>query len=364
MRFVHTADWQIGIKAVGLGEQAARRVREERFAAAQRVIDVARKHSVDFIIVAGDMFENNAIARGDVQRASDLLSSFGRPVYILPGNHDALGPGSVWQHPCWAANPNLIVLRDSEPVLAAGAWLYPCPLSVDETEREAFSTVAPEATGIPRVGIAHGSVGMEALDPGALAIPQDIWRSKGLDYVALGHWHSRLEFPDAEGVVHMAYSGAPEPTAIGERDSGQVLVVDLPRQGGLPVVRSEPTAGLRWQDISKDLRTIDDLRRVFDELDRVEDGKNTIARVRLSGFVTAEGQPLLDHLKDILETRFLSGRLDTSELRPLVNDAWLAELPPGIVRQVTLRLRDQAEYDPVAARAMLELRAIVQGMSS
>lgn len=364
MRFVHTADWQIGIKAVGLGEQAARRVREERFAAARRVIDVARKHSADFIIVAGDMFENNAIERRDVQRASDLLSSFGRPVYLLPGNHDALGPGSVWQHPCWAANPNLIVLRDRQPVLAGGAWLYPCPLSVDEAEREPFSAVVPETAGVPRIGVAHASVGMGALDPDALSIPQDIWRSRGLDYVALGHWHSRLLFPDTEGVVHMAYSGAPEPTAMGERDSGQVLLVEISGQGGAPVVRSEPTAGLRWLDIAKDLRTLNDLKGVFEELNRVQDANLALVRVRLSGFITAEGQPILDHLKDILEVRFLSGRLDTTELRPLIDDAWLAGLPPGIVRQVTLRLRDKAEYDPVAARAMLELRAIVQGISS
>jgi len=40
MRFLHTADWQIGMKAAAMGDAGAR-VREERLAAGRRVVEAA-----------------------------------------------------------------------------------------------------------------------------------------------------------------------------------------------------------------------------------------------------------------------------------------------------------------------------------
>ena len=62
MRFLHTADWQIGMKANHVGE-AANQVREERLFAAHRVIETAKAKGVDFILIAGDIFEDNAVER-------------------------------------------------------------------------------------------------------------------------------------------------------------------------------------------------------------------------------------------------------------------------------------------------------------
>lgn len=43
MKFIHTADWQIGMKAAALGDVGAR-VREERLAAGRRVIETAKNY--------------------------------------------------------------------------------------------------------------------------------------------------------------------------------------------------------------------------------------------------------------------------------------------------------------------------------
>src|SRR3990172_6215813 len=100
MRFLHTADWQIGMKAAALGDAGAR-VREERLAAGRRVVEAAKSHSVDFVLVAGDLFEDNAVDRVLVQKVADILHSFGGLVFVIPGSHDPIVPGSVWEHPSW-----------------------------------------------------------------------------------------------------------------------------------------------------------------------------------------------------------------------------------------------------------------------
>ena len=111
MKFLHTADWQIGMKALQAGS-ASSRVREARVECARRVIEVARAHGVEFILVAGDTFENNAIERATVQKIGDILRAFDGPVFVLPGNHDPLEVGCVWEHPVWSSRPNVHVARN------------------------------------------------------------------------------------------------------------------------------------------------------------------------------------------------------------------------------------------------------------
>ena len=94
VKFIHTADWQIGMKAAHVGV-VGQAVRAERLDAASRVIDVATSHNVDFMIVAGDTFEDNAVDRVLVQKVADVLCVFSGPIYIIAGNHDPLVPGSV-----------------------------------------------------------------------------------------------------------------------------------------------------------------------------------------------------------------------------------------------------------------------------
>ena len=77
----------------------------------------------------------------------------------------------------------------------------------------------------------------------------------------------------------------------------------------------------------------------------------------------AEEQPEIDHIQQILASRFLSGRLDISRLRPSPeDDNWLSALPSGIIREAANRLRVTAytpgEQSETAARALMELYAI------
>ena len=127
MRFIHTADWQLGMKAAHVGK-AAETVREERVKTVERLIELSKDKKADFILVAGDTFEDNAVSRLLVQKVADILSKADVPIYLIPGNHDPLVPGSVWEHPAWEDAGNVHVLREETPVEIPGGTLYPCPV--------------------------------------------------------------------------------------------------------------------------------------------------------------------------------------------------------------------------------------------
>jgi len=73
MKFLHTADWQIGMRAAHVGANA-HEVRSARFTTAERVVTSAREKGADAILVTGDTFEDNAVQTIDVQRVSDITA--------------------------------------------------------------------------------------------------------------------------------------------------------------------------------------------------------------------------------------------------------------------------------------------------
>ncbi len=229
VKFIHTADWQIGMQAAHVGAVAPQ-VRAERLEAARRVMQAASEAEVDFVVVAGDTFEDNAVDRVLVQKVADLLAEFAAPVYLIPGNHDPLVPGSVWEHAAWRTHSNLHVCGDAQPLDVGPATLYPCPLLEKHSLKDPTQWIrAVDQPGIA-IGIGHGTV--EGIGSGALdyPIPRDAATRSGLDYLALGHWHSFTEFRGADG-VRMAYAGTHETTKFGERDSGNVLLVEIADRG-------------------------------------------------------------------------------------------------------------------------------------
>jgi DNA repair exonuclease SbcCD nuclease subunit len=95
MRFLHTADWQIGMKVIHVGS-AGQRVRDERLVAARRIVQAAKNANAEFMLVAGDTFENNGVDRVLIRKVTDTLAEFGGPVYVMPGNHDPSRTSDVW----------------------------------------------------------------------------------------------------------------------------------------------------------------------------------------------------------------------------------------------------------------------------
>lgn len=364
MRFVHTGDWQIGMRAAAVGT-AGTRVREERFAAGQRVVATAQLQGAEFLLVAGDTFEDNGVDRTQVQRVIDILSAFDGPVYIIPGNHDPLCPGSVWEHPAWSRAGNLHVLRDEVPVPLPGGTLYPCIAREKRAQRDPTLWIpATGGEGI-RIGLAHGSVEGIAIDDPYYPIPAKAAARCALDYLAVGHWHSWLPFAAPGGAIRMAYSGAHEPTKFGERDSGNALLVTIDAPGAEPRIEPLRTGGLTWSALEESIRDGADLERLRERLDAWPEPAHALVSLRLSGILPVDGQAVLDEIAQLLAARFLYGALDADRLLPAPeDDAWMAALPPGVLREAAQRLQAAAPTDPVAGHALIELYALAAERAS
>ncbi len=371
VKFIHTADWQIGMKAAHVGA-VGQRVRAERLEAARRVIDAATCHRADSIIVAGDTFEDNAVDRVLVQKVADILGGFSGPVYIISGNHDPLVPGSVWVHAAWQSHSNLHLLTQAKPLEIDGATLYPCPLFEKHSLKDPTRWINASNDRNIAIGIGHGTV--EGVSQSELDYPiaRDAATGAGLDYLGLGHWHSFASYESADGAVRMAYSGTHETTKFGERDSGNALLVEIEERGAVPKLTPIRTGGLEWKQIEQRFAESGDAARLREEVESLPDADKMLLDLRIDGLLDQDDQAELARLDELVRARFLYGRLDTSRLVPRPDDdRWLDALPIGVLRESAQRLQtlsdpaysaDRPDYasPAVATRALLELYRMVQ----
>lgn len=248
-RFLHTADLQLGKASTFLAPEARDRYRQDRIDAVRAIGEIVRREGVEFVVVAGDVFDSNDVDRSTVVRRSlDAFAELKVPVFLLPGNHDHLGLRSVWVSVEAMAPSNVTVLSDSKPHrVMAGVEVVGAPWTSKRPLRDPLSSAyegSPPPAGVRRVLVGHGMV--DEIFP-VDRIDQRMIRLAGLEaaladgrfhYAALGDRHS---FTKVGGSGRVFYPGAPEPTSWDETDPGQVLVVDLGAQ-----VEVRPVRVGRW----------------------------------------------------------------------------------------------------------------------
>lgn len=345
MRFIHTADWQIGMKAAGLGEAGAA-VRQARLEAAEEVVKI----DADFLLVAGDTFEDNAVDRALVQRTAEILSRFPGPVFLLPGNHDPLLPGSVWEHPSWGQHSNLTVIREARAYPVPGGHLLAAPLTAIHSRKDptAWLDGFPKPEGLV-IAASHGTV--DVIDDNTEHHPIRLRNIPGIAYLALGHWHSGAHYEN----FRAAYCGTHESTRFGERNSGNVYRVTI-GPSAAPGIEAIRTGKLQWFSLEEFIRLDGDLEALYLRLTALPE--KALVKLELTGLLSAADTEFLHQIRG-LRQRFLYLSVNEDALLPAATDeAWIAALPEGPPRIAAVRLRDRAaQGDQIAASALRQLQA-------
>ncbi|MCI0546067.1 MAG: DNA repair exonuclease, partial [Candidatus Rokubacteria bacterium] len=269
-RFLHTADWQLGMTRRFLTGEAQNRFTQDRIDSIRRLGELAREHGAEFMVVAGDVFETNQVERRTVARALEALAEVPVPVFLLPGNHDPLDAASVFRSPGFASRrpSHVIVLDSSEPrpvpglagVEVVGApWPTKRPLR--DLVAEAAAGLAPAPPGMVRVLVGHGAVDALSPDPEdpALIVLADAERALAegrVHYVALGDRHSVTRVGDMGAIW---YAGSPVATDFDEEAPGKTLLVEL-RPGAPPELRELPVGAWLFVSETRDLAGIEDVQ--------------------------------------------------------------------------------------------------------
>ncbi len=309
MKFLHSADWQLGMTRHFLDAEAQARYSAARRDAVAALGPLASQTGAEFVVVAGDVFDANQLAPKVVSQSLEAMRAIEVPVYLLPGNHDPLDAASVYTSSLFTREcPDNVTVLDRPGVfdVRPGVQIVAAPW---RSKRPTADLTAEVLAGLPadgavRILVAHGAV--DVLDPDPtnpalirLAGLQEAIASGALHYVALGDKHSCTAVGEGGRIW---YSGSPEVTNYDhvERDSGHVLVVDVdPDDPAHPVAVESRTVGTwRFITLHHEVNNSRDIADLDLNLDQFPDKDRTVVQLALVGTLTVTDRAALDDLLD------------------------------------------------------------------
>ncbi|UKI34259.1 MAG: DNA repair exonuclease [Lentisphaeria bacterium] len=242
VKFIHCADLHLGSAFLGLGRdlpELAGRLAEAPFAAFARIVDLALREEVDFLVIAGDIFDrDNPSLSGRMRFREELLrlDAAKIPVFLSGGNHDPV-PAAWPPAVSLPGNTRLFsadtveffpVERNGEVIARVGGLSHS---RLRQTDNLVERFAAPPG-GPFTVGVLHANVGAQpGFQPYAPAAVADL-AGRGVDYWALGHVHNFRKVNEAAPAAY--YPGCPQGRAVNE-----------PGNAAVCWCRSIPPAGFR-----------------------------------------------------------------------------------------------------------------------
>jgi hypothetical protein len=247
------------------------------------VLELAAERQVDALLIAGDLFEDHQIEPAAVADVFELFVTHPAvPIFVLPGNHDPIGsPSAIWARRPFNSPPGHVkIFATAEAVPLAGGFLIANPLTQKQSSIDPSLRLVELARALPaeaiKAGMTHGSPAIGGMHkPDDFPIATDAATRAGLDYLALGHWHSTLPLDGGR----MLMAGTPEQTDFAERGSGHVHEIELERAGALPKITALPCGEMQWRHLEGELAAGDDL---FAQLHAC-DAARSVLRVTLRG---------------------------------------------------------------------------------
>jgi DNA repair protein SbcD/Mre11 len=177
------------------------------------VIDLAIQEHVDLLLIAGDLFDSNRPSGDVVDFAIQELRRVGRPIVMIPGNHDCLNTQSIYRQvnlPAACTDLVLISHPDGErhQLAAHNLVLWGRGMVEHEPSYRPLGGIPSPQSDAWHIALGHGFF-MEDHVPSYRSSPiyADEIRASGWDYVALGHCHAFRDV--SQGPVTAYYSGAP-----------------------------------------------------------------------------------------------------------------------------------------------------------
>lgn len=257
-RFIHCADLHIDSPLKGLARVDPRYadwIRTATREAFKRLVDMAIVDRVDFVVIAGDLYDGDWKSADTgifVSRQLKRLADAGIRVFVITGNHDALSVVTRtvrWPETArrFAETAESFEIPELEVVVHGRSF-------GDRHESSDFvAGYPPPRPGVFNLGLLHTSLaGSDGHATYAPCTPAQL-TAIGYDYWALGHVHVPRE---VQTNPHVVYSGNIQGRDIGETGPRGCFVVTVDRDR-TPATHFVELDDVRWERVRIDVGRLD-----------------------------------------------------------------------------------------------------------
>ena len=386
-RFLHIADIHLGFDRYNSPERT-----KDFFYALQATLDkYAVQAKVDFVVIAGDLFEHRNIKPATLNQAQICLQALQKaniPVFAIEGNHDNRPYGTTTSWLKYLSEWGLLMLLEPQDPKLGGDFLVPwnpqtrtgsyydldCGVRVigsnwyGSTAPRAIEQMAAAIQDLPPgpdttvLMFHHGLEGQIARYAGALRYTDLLpLRAAGVDYLALGHIHRQYE---AEGWVFNP--GSLEANNVEESVHRRgAYLVEVTDQGLRPELQTDYVQRpiLRLEVSAKGDETVDELRAQCHEavvagVKRLPEGAlKPILELRITGQVgfdrlELDTRSLQEELRESSEALFVLLKYDAEAVAyqtPIVEGQNRLAIEQAIFMDMLAAHRDyKSKAEPLA----------------
>lgn len=284
MKFIHIADVHFDIpfttlsSTIGAGEE--RRLDQRK--AFKKVIQYCKDHKIEYLLIAGDLYEHEYIRESSIQYINELFQEIpSTKIYIAPGNHDPYMKNSYYETYKW--NNNVTVIKPGihlyqEPefnLYAYGFGDFYCNQSGIETleikEKNKIHLLLMHAN------LDGAKKGEQEYNP----ILKSKLQEKGFDYIALGHIHKKSETANQDNIV---YPGSLISLGFDELGKHGMVIGEITEENGKKKLKYEfiPVDEREFCEKEIDVSEKNSLEEIIEELNDIQD-ENNYYKIKLIG---------------------------------------------------------------------------------
>ena len=270
-------------------------------------------------MLAGDIFDSDKIGTADIRFFMDGVNSINPiPVLFLPGTwtHDSIFQKAIFRsHQFLDGKPeNLCVFTREVPETfkVASGELAIHGRAVFPDVDNLLDGFGHDPQAAFNVGLLHAAIALPQIpaEEGNCVLKRDHLEACGLDYLALGHWHSfRRYFEDAKTLVQ--YSGSPETLGFGE-SSGYAALVTL--GGESPHVEKLRVGHYSWNHLDLSWHDIGSAEALKKHLAPLA-SPQTILKVVVTGSISDRQLIDWNRVAEEMAPQFAYLRFDTSQVK-------------------------------------------------
>lgn len=208
MKIIHCADLHLESSLLShLPKEKAAERRRELLHSFLKMVEYADQNQVSAFLIAGDFFDGAQISTLTFQIIQEaILSHPNISFYYLRGNHDA---EDVFMKRMKVIPKNWHFFDSDWKTYQAGENIFIHGLEIGpKTDIGDYDYLQTEKPGF-HIVLLHGQVTESNVLSSPEAIPLKKLRNRGIDYLALGHYHSyQKQQLDSRGIY--CYAGSPE----------------------------------------------------------------------------------------------------------------------------------------------------------
>lgn len=319
--FVHTGDIHLGLhfNNVSFDREKAIARRRELWSTFERIARYAHENHMDFLLIAGDLFEDRYFTLGDMRRVRDILGSIeDTNVLVIAGNHDYLYEKSLYNKVEWSPNVHIFrgdgLEKKEFPELNTVIYGYSWD-RVEIRDSVSFEDFDLHDKGKNRILLLHGDIGSNSR-----YLPLDLNRLRELDmdYIGLGHIHKPQIIDE-----NIAYCGCPEPLDFGEVGERGFIQGHITQDG--TNIEFVPFSKRSFWDIDMTLNGDMGYGDIVDSFNDIYEGKKSrdFYRVKLTGYIQndIDVEELFKSLSDeFYHLEILDNTVPDYDLEALEND--------------------------------------------